>query len=264
MPKHQDRPRPAMIAPPMLGPTTRAMLNPLELSAIAPGRSSRPTSSTTNDWRAGISKALITPFAVASDSSHPIVMCLLHVNHQRSVAWMPNAIWPSLTRRSFSVRSATTPAWSEKRSTGNDPADATSPTMNGLFESSNANQPCAIVCIQVPMSDVVWPAQKIRKLRWRWMVWNGLSDGTAALAAGVSAADDAGVGARLAGDEVTLLKIVERWARGVGRQAASVHTAGGAALTSDWASGRSMGSQATYKAHLPISRAMARTDIADR
>ena len=52
----------------------RARLKPLELSAIAPGRSSRPTSSMTNDWRAGISNALIRPLAVARASSHPIVM----------------------------------------------------------------------------------------------------------------------------------------------------------------------------------------------
>ena len=47
------------------GPTMRARLNPLELSAIAPGSSSRPTSSITSDWRAGISMALITPLIVA-------------------------------------------------------------------------------------------------------------------------------------------------------------------------------------------------------
>ena len=48
-----------MMIAPMLGPMTRARLKPLELSAIAPGRSSRPTSSMTNDWRAGISNALM-------------------------------------------------------------------------------------------------------------------------------------------------------------------------------------------------------------
>jgi hypothetical protein len=49
------------------------------------------------------------------------------------------------------------------------------------------------------MSDTVCPIQKSRKFRWRWSVWNGLTDETAALAAGVSTADDAGVGAREGG-----------------------------------------------------------------
>ena len=50
-----------MTIAPMLGPTMRARLKPLELSAIAPGRSSRPTSSTISDCRAGISNAVIDP-----------------------------------------------------------------------------------------------------------------------------------------------------------------------------------------------------------
>ena len=62
-----------MMIAPTLGPMTRAMLKPLEFSAIAPGRSRRPTRSTINDWRAGISNAMMVPFASARMSSHAIV-----------------------------------------------------------------------------------------------------------------------------------------------------------------------------------------------
>lgn len=165
-----------MMIAPMLGPTMRARLKPLEFSAIAPGRSSRPTSSITNDCRAGISKAPMKPLTSAKTSSHVTVMCPDQVNHQRSAAWIPRHVCAMRTMRSLSERSTNHPACIEMSRIGNDAADATSPTMNALFDSSSANQPSDIACIQVPISDSVCPNQKSRKFRCRRRVWNGLSD----------------------------------------------------------------------------------------
>jgi hypothetical protein len=50
-----------MITPAAVGPSKRALLTSDELSAMALGRSSRLTSWTTSDWRAGMSKALTIP-----------------------------------------------------------------------------------------------------------------------------------------------------------------------------------------------------------
>lgn len=80
------------------------------------------------------------------------------------------------TMRSLSVRSTSHPACIEIRRMGKDAADATSPTMNALFESSNASHPSDIDCIHVPMSESVCPNQNNRKFRWRWRVWNGFSE----------------------------------------------------------------------------------------
>ena len=50
----------------MAGPTTREALNMEEFSAMAFIRSARPTMSTMNAWRAGISKALTAPSSAES------------------------------------------------------------------------------------------------------------------------------------------------------------------------------------------------------
>ena len=156
-----------MTIAPMLGPMTRARLKPLELSAMAPGRSSRPTSSMTSDCRAGISKAPMKPLASAKTSSQPTVMCPDQVNHQSSAAWTPRSVWAIRTTRSLSDRSTNQPACIDTSRIGNDDAEATRPTRNGLFESSNASQPSDIDCIQVPTRDSVCPNQKSRKFRCR-------------------------------------------------------------------------------------------------
>ncbi len=51
--------------PAIEGPSTRAPLTIAELSAMAFSRSSRPTISRTNDWRAGMSNAFTMPRHVA-------------------------------------------------------------------------------------------------------------------------------------------------------------------------------------------------------
>src|SRR3954463_13419519 len=83
------------------------------------------------------------------------------------------------TRRSLSARSTIAPAGSEKSRIGMDVATATSPTRKALLVSSSASHPSAIVCIQVPMSDIVCPIRKIRKFRCRTKTRNGLRDAEA-------------------------------------------------------------------------------------
>ena len=99
-----------MITAPMPGPTTRARLKPLELSAIAPGSSSRPTRSMTSDCRDGISSELINPFVAASAISQPMVMWPLAVNHQSRPASAASSAWQTRTVLNLSTRSTTTPA----------------------------------------------------------------------------------------------------------------------------------------------------------
>jgi hypothetical protein len=154
-----------MTTAPTAGPTIRARLKPLELRAIASWRSSRPTSSTMSDWRAGISKALNSPPHAERATSHPMVMCPDQVNAQRSDASTRRSDWATFTTRSLSARSTTTPAWREKRMTGTEAVAATSPTTNALSLSSSASHPRAMDCIQVPISEIVCPLQKMRKFR---------------------------------------------------------------------------------------------------
>ena len=61
MRKQRARPMTAMSSPAMAGPTMRVPLKTALLSATALAMSSRPTISTTNDWRMGMSNALTMP-----------------------------------------------------------------------------------------------------------------------------------------------------------------------------------------------------------
>src|SRR2546430_11276441 len=66
--------------PATAGPTIRAALNMDELSAIAFMRSSLPTSSTMNAWRAGMSNALTTPKNTASTMTCHVVTLPVHTS----------------------------------------------------------------------------------------------------------------------------------------------------------------------------------------
>ena len=59
--KHRPIPKIPMVSPATAGPMTRAALNIAELKATALATSSRPTISTTKDWRVGMSTALAQP-----------------------------------------------------------------------------------------------------------------------------------------------------------------------------------------------------------
>ena len=117
----------------------------------------------------------MTPWKVASASSQPMVMWPLQVNQNRSAASTSSSAWQIFTSRSFSYRSASTPACIENSTTGSEPAETTSPTRNALFVSSSASHPWAMLCIQLPTSDSVCPSQNTRKFRWRTRTLNGLT-----------------------------------------------------------------------------------------
>ncbi len=91
----------------------RARLNPLEFSAMASRRSSRPTRSIIIDCRAGISTLPIAPPSSDRDSSQGTVIRPVQVSHQRAAASTSSRVWAIFTRRSLSLRSTSTPAWSE-------------------------------------------------------------------------------------------------------------------------------------------------------
>ena len=81
--------------PATAGPTRRAPLTIDEFSAIALTRSSAPTISTMNDWRAGISNALTTPSSEASTKTCQIWMARSIVSAARIAA---STIAPSAWR----------------------------------------------------------------------------------------------------------------------------------------------------------------------
>ncbi len=74
-----------MSTPAIEGPRSLAALTIDELRAMAFGKSRRSsTISTTNDWRAGMSIALMTPWRACSASTIGTVMVCVSVNAARS------------------------------------------------------------------------------------------------------------------------------------------------------------------------------------
>src|SRR5436190_53084 len=103
--------------PATAGPTIRAALNMDELSAIAFMRSSLPTSSTMNAWRAGMSNALTTPKNTASTMTCHVVTLPVHTSTANASASSICKPCVHTMRRRLSTRSTTTPAYSVNSST---------------------------------------------------------------------------------------------------------------------------------------------------
>ena len=140
--------------PATAGPTIRAALNMDELSAIAFMRSSLPTSSTMNAWRAGMSNALTTPKNTASTITCHVVTLPVHTSPASASASSICRACVHTMRRRLSTRSTTTPAYSVNSSTPRERSACVSPTANGELVMSSTSHPSATDCIQVPMSEM--------------------------------------------------------------------------------------------------------------
>ena len=198
----------------MLGPTTRAMLKPLELSAIAPGRSSRPTSSTTKRLaRRDLERVDDAVDRRQNEQPRDVDVVAPGEPPEHGTPVWQNAIWPIFTRRSFSVAVGDDAGVQrEQRARGAIRADATRPTRKALFESSNASHPCAIVCIHVPMSDTRLPDPEQPEVPVPLEGLERIERRTTVLAAGVSTAADVLCGAAGGGAVVGSVTI-EKYSR---------------------------------------------------
>ncbi len=156
-----------MMRPPIPGPTIRAMLKSDEFSAMAFGRSSRPTISTTNACRVGMSSELVRPSNAARTSTCQICTWPLATSAQsRTACSIANDCVNKSTLR-LGRRSARTPPKRDRSITGKNCSAPTTPSNHALWVNSRTSHACPIDCIQVPINEISWPNQKRRKLRWR-------------------------------------------------------------------------------------------------
>ena len=157
--KHQPSPTAATSRPAIAGPTTRAPLTIEELSAIALLRSSRPTISTTNDWRAGMSKALTMPRQVARTKTCHTRTWPLRVSTASVSGSNIEIDWVRMRMRRRSARSATMPPMVAKRKTGARVANDVTPSRAAEPVRRKTSQDSATDCIQVPVRETSWPAK---------------------------------------------------------------------------------------------------------
>src|SRR5690606_34033163 len=140
--------------PASAGPMARAMLMPIEFSAIAGCRVARGTRLGTTACQAGAISAAPVPIAKVKARSRAGVIAPAAV----SAAIAPTTpVRTRLTRsrnRRRSTRSASAPANSAKRKIGAVVAACTSVTIAGDESSVVISQPAPTSCIQVPMLEI--------------------------------------------------------------------------------------------------------------
>src|ERR1035438_9131972 len=153
--------------PAMAGPMMRAPLNMEEFKAIAFSRSSLPTMSIRNAWRAGMSNAFTTPRPAAIAIICQTWMRPDSVSSASTVARTMEAICVPMTTRRRLLRSATMPPIGAMMNTGIWLAKPTVPSSNAEPVMRYTSQDWATVCIQVPISEMAWPAKNSWKLRCR-------------------------------------------------------------------------------------------------
>src|SRR6266550_4751737 len=133
-------PRKAMMRPPSPGPTTRAILKTDEFKAMALGKSSRPTISTTKACLVGISNELVRPNKLASTNTSQICIWPLATRIQSTAACsIANDCVNNSTLR-FGKRSARTPPKSESSITGKNCNAPTTPSNQALWVNCRTSQ----------------------------------------------------------------------------------------------------------------------------
>ena len=157
-----DVPNAAIDRPATAGPTIRAALKIAELSATAFVTSSRPTISTENACRVGMSMAFVKPSRSASTKMCHTCTVLVAVSTASTNASVIADACVTISVRRFGRWSATRPPNRPNTSTGVNCAAATSPSANGLPVSARTSQAWATVCIQVPTRLISCPRKKSR------------------------------------------------------------------------------------------------------
>ncbi len=157
-----------MIIPATAGPSRRAPLTIEELMAMALPRSRRSsTICTRKAWRAGMSKALTRPCTAMSTVISARLITPASVSAPISSACSARiaCVHSSSLRRLR--RSTQTPANGPIRNEMMLPVKLTSPSSSAELVSRYTSHPAAMRVIQVPISEMPWPAKYSWKLRCR-------------------------------------------------------------------------------------------------
>jgi hypothetical protein len=145
------------------GPTSRAPFTIDEFRAMALPKSSRlDTISVRNAWRPVMSKVLTTPMNRLSRIRCQTWTTPASVSAASNSAWSIARLCVSRIRRCLFQRSVSTPATGERNRAGTWPQNSTRPRSHDEPVIRNTSQDMAICCIQVPTSEMPWPAKNSR------------------------------------------------------------------------------------------------------
>ena len=157
--KQSATPTVAIVRPASAGPATRATCTSALLSPTAFTRRAELTSSTRNACRAGLSTTFTAPRA--NTSTKIIHGCTTPdpASSQSVSAGSAIAACVNMRRRRLSGRSAITPPQAPKSSIGVNCSAVVTPTASGLPVSERTSHSSPTVCIQVPLSETIWPTK---------------------------------------------------------------------------------------------------------
>ena len=140
----------------------RAPLKIAELSATAFATSSRPTISTVNAWRVGMSTAFVMPSSDASTRMCQTCTVSVTTRPNRTKASVIWTAWVTISVCRLGRASAMIPPNSPRTSTGRKVSAVVSPRINGSWVSWSTSHAWATCCIQVPTSDTSCPPKNSR------------------------------------------------------------------------------------------------------
>ena len=152
----------AIVSPATAGPTTRAALKSAEFRTTALTTSSRPTISTANAWRTGISIALTQPSRTARTRIIHTWTVPVRASTPRISASAARIDSHTTSVHRFGSVSAMSPPKSPSTRTGVHWAAATMPRMSGSLVRVRTSHAWATDCIHEPTSETPWPAKKSR------------------------------------------------------------------------------------------------------
>ena len=157
--KHGATPIVAIRMPAPAGPRIRAQCTSTLLSPTALTTRSAPTISITKLCLVGLSIAVTAPRAKTSANTIHGTTAPVAVSAQSVSAGSTIAVCVTMSSRRFGKRSATTPPQAPRTSTGRNCSAAVTPTATPLPVSERINHISATICIQLPLSETIWPAK---------------------------------------------------------------------------------------------------------
>ncbi len=118
---------------------------------------SRPTISGMNDWRVGLSNTFTNPRPAASTNTIQMRMVPVPTRMPKVSASSPASVWVMNMTRRLLRRSASRPPHGPNRNIGPKRAAVVSPSTVPELVSCRTRNDWAIVCIQVPLTEMSCP-----------------------------------------------------------------------------------------------------------
>ena len=145
---------PAPAGPKMRAEWMRTLLRPTAFTTR-----SEPTISITKLCRVGLSTALTAPRTKTRPKTIHGSTTPPAVSAQSISAGTAIAVWLTISSRRFANRSAITPPQAPKTRIGRNWSAEVTPTATPLPVSSRISHISATICIQLPLSETIWPTK---------------------------------------------------------------------------------------------------------